>query len=403
MGTITGSTTANVVGTGVFTIPLMKKVGYDKNFAGAVEAVSSNGGQIMPPVMGAVAFLISEVLQISYGVVCIAAVIPALLYFLATFIMVDLEAAKKGLKGLPKSSLRPLRDVIKEGWFHLVTLFVLIVLLVGLMYAPERSALYSLAVMIALSYMGKVRLTPSKFVAALEEGAKGMVMVGTTCAAAGIIVGCITLTGLGAKLSTFAVSIAGSNLFLVLAMAAVSSFVLGMGMSSIPCYLMVSIIVAPILIKCGILPIAAHLFVFWWALVSFITPPVAIAAYAAASISGGDPLKTGINAMRLGITTFIIPFIFVYEPAMILEGTPFQILHVVGTSIVGIVLLSAGLIGYLITDTDWWERTLLIVGGFGLILPGWITNMGACALMIIVLLWQVKKKHSYKSSLDFRD
>jgi len=183
----------------------------------------------------------------------------------------------------------------------------------------------------------------------------------------------------------------GDKLFLVLVMAAFASFVLGMGMSSIPCYLMVAIVVAPVLVKLGVQPLAAHLFVFWWALVSFITPPVAIAAYAAAGISGGDPLKTAVQAMRLGIITFIIPFIFVYEPAMLLMGSPLDIVQVVGTAVIGIFALSAGLIGYAITHANWPERGLLILGGLGLILPGWTTNLMGLGLLLAVLLWQMNK------------
>jgi len=392
-GTLSGSTSGNVASTGVITIPMMKQIGFKPHFAGAVEAVSSNGGQLMPPVMGAVAFVMCEFLEIPYVRVCAAALIPALLYFLAVFIMVDLESVKLGLRGLPRKELPSFRKVMREGWCYLIPLVVLIYLLAVLLYAPETAVLYALGSLFIVSIFKKgTRLGPNKIIHALEFGSRGMLEVGTACATAGIIIGCIGLSGLGQKLSMGLIDIAGGSSLLLLILTAIASFVLGMGMTSIPIYIMLVILVAPALTKSGVLPIAAHLFVFYWGLVSFITPPVCIAAFVAAAIAGSKPFQTGWEATRLGIVSFIIPFMFVYGPALLLEGSGEEVALAVATAIVGVAALAAGLAGYVLRPANWLERMLLIGGAMLLIFVGWMTDVIGTGVITMVAINQIKGK-----------
>jgi TRAP transporter 4TM/12TM fusion protein len=385
-GTISGSTSANVAGTGVFTIPMMKQVGYKPHFAGAVEAVASNGGQIMPPVMGAVAFIMCEFLQITYIAVCIAALIPAILYFLSVLIMVHLEALKEGLRGLPREMLPSFKKTMWSGWFYLIPILVLIFFLAFLQYSPEFAVLYALGSLFLVGLFNRKSsiLQLRKILECLESSGRAMLEVGTACATAGIIIGCIGLSGLGQKLSTGLVFVSGGNLPILLVVTAIAAFILGMGMTSIPIYIMLVILVAPALIQMGVLPLAAHLFVFYWGLVSFITPPVCIAAFVAAAIAGSKPFQTGWQATKLGIASFIIPFFFVYSPVLLLKGPLWEIMQAVTTSTLGIVALSASVAGYGLRHLNFWERSLLFGAAILLIHVGWKTDLLGFALMGIV-------------------
>jgi TRAP transporter 4TM/12TM fusion protein len=400
-GTISGSTSANVAGTGVFTIPMMKQVGYKPHFAGAVEAVASNGGQIMPPVMGAVAFIMCEFLQISYISVCIAALLPAILYFLALLIMVHLEALKEGLRGLPREMLPSFKKTMWSGWFYLIPIVVLVFFLAFHQYSPEFAVLYALGslFLVGLFKKGSI-LRLRKITECLKSSGLAMLEVGTACATAGIIIGCIGLSGLGQKLSTGLVSLSGGSLPVLLVVTAIAAFILGMGMTSIPIYIMLVILVAPALIQMGVLPLAAHLFVFYWGLVSFITPPVCIAAFVAAAIAESKPFQTGWQATKLGIASFIIPFFFVYSPVLLLKGPPWEIMQAVITSSLGIVALSASVSGYGLRHLNFWERLLLFGAAMLLIHVGWKTDLVGFALMGIVASNQIIGRRRQKEGTE---
>ncbi|MFH1123621.1 MAG: TRAP transporter fused permease subunit [Pseudomonadota bacterium] len=398
-GTISGSTSANVATTGMITIPLMKRVGFRPAFAGAVEAVASNGGQLMPPVMGAVAFVIPEFLGIPYVSVCKAALFPALLYFLAVFLMLDLEVRKMGLKPLSGTEIPSFTKVMAVGWFHFIPVLALIFFLVALLFEAEYAALSSLAVLFIISFFRKEKISLTKTVGALESASRGMLEVGMGCTAAGIIIGCVGLSGLGQKLSMGLIQMSGGSLIILLVITAAACFVLGMGMTSLPIYIMLAVLVAPALEKVGVLPIAAHLFIFYWGLVSFITPPVCIAAFVAAAIAGSKPFETGWNATRLGITTFVLPFMFVYGPALLLVGSPLDVIQALFTSILGTAAFAAGLAGYAIVRVSLLERGLLITGALFLIFQGLISDMIGMVIVVLVIANQLRSSRSPALSL----
>jgi TRAP transporter 4TM/12TM fusion protein len=376
-GMVSGSTTASIMTTGVFTIPMMKKVGYSPNFSGAVEAVAGNGAQVMPPVMGAVVFIICEFLSMPYREVVLKSVIPALLYWFVLYLTLDYHAVLKGFTGLPSSEIPSFRKTLREGWFFLVPILGLIFFLVILQYSPERSALFAVGVLFLIScFWKKYRMGPKEIIHALEFGARNITLVATACATAGVIIGCMSLTGLGAKISTILLVAAHDNLFLILFFSAIACYILGMGMSSIPVYLTVAITVAPALVKFGVAPLPAHLFVFWWALTSFTTPPVAIGAYAAAGIAGGDPFRTGYEGMRLGAGLYLLPFMFVFRPGLLLMDSVGGIILSTVICTGGIIALVAGLTGYFLKKASLWERILFSLGGIFVSFPGWLTTVG---------------------------
>ncbi|MFC2003902.1 TRAP transporter permease, partial [Chloroflexota bacterium] len=387
MGSLSGSPSTNVVTTGSVTIPLMKSIGYKPYFAAAVEAVASNGGMFMPPVMGGVAFLMAEWLEITYLQVCIAAVLPAILYYLALFVMVDLEAAKTGLHGLARRELPPFWQTMKQGGLFLVPLVVLVFTLAVLRYSPQTSGLYAILSMIVVSWFRKGnRVGPRILWQAFEATTRSMFLITLACATAGLIIGSVALSGLGIKLSGALVTLAHGNLLVLLALAAGACFVLGMGLPALPCYVMVSILVAPAIVGMGVPPIAAHMFVFLWAVTSFITPPVCTTSFVAAGMAGSHPMQTGWTAVRLGICTFIVPFIFVYNPVLLMMGTIGEIALAFPTALAGAALLACGVTGYAFKLANWWERITLSLAALLLMYPGWqtdIVGIGAAALILI--------------------
>ncbi len=389
MGTINGSAVANVATTGAFTIPLMKGVGYRPHFAGAVEAVASTGGQIMPPVMGAAAFIMAEILNVQYRVIMLAALIPAVLYYLACYVGVHLEAVKSGLKGLPPDQLPRGRLVLKERG-HLIIPLVVIVYLLVKGYTPTFSAFYGIVAAVAASYLRPAtRLSPRGLLAALDNGARGAITVAIACAVVGFIVGVSSLTSLGLKLGDNIISLAGGNLILTLILAAITCLILGMGMPTTAVYIVAATMAAPLLVKIGINPVAAHLFAFYFGNISNITPPVALAAFTGAGIAGADPTRVGWTAVRLGIAAFIVPFMFVYSPELILQqGTPVDILTATITAIVGVVGLGAAGARYLLKDLTWTETIILTIGALALIKPGLITDIVGLGGFVLVYLWQ---------------
>jgi TRAP transporter 4TM/12TM fusion protein len=389
-GTISGSAVANVVTTGTFTIPLMKRLGYTKDFAGAVEAVASTGGQIMPPVMGAAAFVMAEFTGIPYLQVCIYAAIPALLYYLAVGIMVHFEACKMGIRGLPREELPSLRRVIWFGW-HLILPLIAIVAFLFNGYTPLVAGFYAVLFTVAISTVRRAtRMSFTTILAALQAGALSALPVAAACAAAGIVIGVVNLTGLGLRFSSLILSASGGHLLAALFLTMIASLILGMGLPTTPAYVIQAALAVPALVNLGVPVIAAHLFCLYFAVVSAITPPVALAAYAGASISGGNAMKTGFIATRLGLAAYLVPYMFVYGPPLLTIGQPFEVGLAVTTAILGVVGLAAAGEGWLIGRAAPWERALFLTGALLLIKPGWRTDLVGLLLLGIPLLRQLR-------------
>jgi len=385
-GMISGSPTGNAASIGMMTIPMMKASGYKATFAAAVEAVSSTGGQIMPPVMGSVAFLIAEYLGISYGEVVIAAAIPAILYYLAVFIQVDLEAARTGLVGLKKDEIPSGKEALKSSWLVLVPLLVLIVSLVALRTSAAVAGIYALAALFLLSLARKEsRLTPRKLLKGFEDSGRGIIGIGCICAMAGILIGAITITGLGFKLSYELVNLAGGSVILLIVMTAIISTIMGTALDVIPCYIFLAVLVAPALTQMGIPKIAAHLFIFYYGVISFITPPVAPAAFVTAGIANADVMKVGWKAMHLGIVAYIVPFYFALDQRLIMMGSFWAIASSFVTAIVGVFFLSVAIEGHFLGPIGWFKRATYFVGGVALMYPDWRTDL--VGLLPILVDW----------------
>lgn len=389
MGTLTGSVVANVTATGSFTIPLMKRTGYAPHMAGAIEAAASSGGQIMPPVMGTAAFVMADILGISYWDVCVAAFLPAVLYYVSLFVTVDLEAVKAKIKGLPKNELPVLRETLISGWFIIPPLALLIYLLYQ-RWSPMKACLYAIILVTVLSLFSKnFRMGPRKLYQALVQTIKDMVLVTVACAAAGIIIGMVELTGLGAGIATLLESLAGGSVLILLVLSMIVCVILGMGMTTLAAYLILALLVAPVLVKLGVVPIAAHLFIFYFGSLSLITPPVAIGAYAAAAVAGSEPMQTGFNAWRIALIAFIVPYFFVFNPALVLQGSTETIVLAAGTAIIGTVCFGMMIQGYLYMHgkIKIVARILVGLGGLGLIYPDPITDLMGVGLVGSVILF----------------
>ncbi|MFC2768703.1 MAG: TRAP transporter permease, partial [Mitsuokella sp.] len=374
MGTVSGSSVANVVGTGSLTIPMMKKLGYHKNFAGAVEAAASTGGQLMPPVMGAAAFLMAEFVGVPYIEIVKAAVIPALLYFAGVWLGVHFEAKRENLKGIPRSELPKLSTILKERGHLALPLIVIVYLLVA-GYTPMRAALFAIVLSILCSMIRKsTRMKPLEIVMGLERGARGVLSVLVACAAAGIVIGVVTKTGVGLKLASGLLDLSGGMLLPTMFFTMITAIILGMGVPTTANYVITSTIAAPALVQMGVPVLAAHMFVFYFGIIADVTPPVALAAFAGSAISGGKPLKTGVNASKLAIAAFIIPYIFVLSPVVLMiDATPISLITVLVTSVIGMVGLSASMIGCRVRPLNAAERVVLFVGGLLMIQPGLVT------------------------------
>jgi TRAP transporter 4TM/12TM fusion protein len=398
-GTISGSAVANVVTTGSVTIPLMKKTGYPPFFAGAVEATASSGGQIMPPVMGAAAFLMATFLGIPYAQVAISAAIPAILYYVAVFIQVDLEAAKNGLRGLSSGELPKLLVVFRKGWPFFIPFFILIWTLFVLMIEPDKAGLYTTASVFFIACLRKKnRLNPKKLLTILKETGEGMLEVGVVCTAAGLIIGIVSLTGLGFTFSQTLVNLAGGSTLILLILGAVGAIILGMGMTVTAAYILMVILIAPALIQLGMAPLNAHMFVFYFAVMSFLTPPICLAVYAAASLAGADMMKTAFQAIKLAIGAYIVPFLFAYHPSLLLQGKFFEIIHAVLTAMIGISLMAIGVEGFLFRELNWVKRVLLILGGLGCMIPGWRSDLIGLVMGLPIVIWEWKAYRATKES-----
>ncbi len=395
-GMVSGSSVGNTVTTGSVTIPMMKKTGYHPDFAGAVEAAASTGGQIMPPIMGAAAFLMAEYMDLPYATVAVKAILPAVLYFTGIFIAVHLEAKKLGLKGLSKDERPKWADLGKK-----IYLLAPLVLLVWLVSSGAKTMQFSAAVSILaaviVGFLNKdERLTFKKIFEALEAGAKGAITVAVACAIAGMIAGCITVTGLASILINAIVQLAGSATFIGLILTMVCCIVLGMGVPTTANYCIMASTCAPILIKMGFPLVAAHFFVFYFGIVADITPPVALAAYAGSAIAKGNPMKTGINATKLAIAAFIVPYIFAYSPAMLFVNVTsiWEVIQIVLSALLGIFGVAAGLEGFVLRKMNWLYRIVCLVGGLGLMIPGAISDLVGLVLIggVFVIQYLQNKK-----------
>jgi TRAP transporter 4TM/12TM fusion protein len=369
MGTITGSAVANVVTTGAFTIPLMTRTGLSKDFAGAVESAGSTGSQFMPPVMGAQAFIMVQYTGVPYGKIALYSLVPALLYYAGLWINLDLEARRLGLKGLARAELGAWKQTVFDR-LHLVTPLVLLVAILAWGYTPMFAAVWSLASLIVVASLRRTtRFTFSQFVDALRRGAETSLPVIAASAVAGIIVLSVAITGLGDRFSVMTIELARGNLPLALFYTMIASLVLGMGLPTIPAYIVQVGLIVPALVKMGLPLVTAHLFVIYFSCLSMITPPVAIAAYAACGISGGNPFRTGFIAAKLAAVGFIVPFAFAFNPGLLLMGDPLNIVQSVVTAFLSVYGLAVAMQGYLLVPCRWWERIFAFAGALLLIAP----------------------------------
>lgn len=371
-GSISGSAVSNVMSTGVITIPLMRQGGYSAHNAGAIEAVASTGGQLMPPVMGAAAFLMAEFLQVPYSEVVLAALMPAILYYFALFVQSDLIAAKEGISRVPENQIPALISVLRRGWHYPIPFVVLIGGMFYLNWSPQMSALAGAGVLVisgtVFGYGGKRMSLPKAWNAILKTGQTSLDMM-TITAAAGFIIGVLNISGLGFSLSYVLVTIGGGNVWLLLSISAIVCVILGMGMPTVGVYVLLATLVAPSLEKVGINPMAAHMFVMYFGMMSMITPPVAIAAFAGASLAGSDAMQTGWAAVRFGWVAYLIPFLFVASPTLLLQGETLAVTGAIITALFGVWLVSAAVVGYIVRQMSASTRALFAIAGFMLFLP----------------------------------
>jgi TRAP transporter 4TM/12TM fusion protein len=387
-GSLSGSAISNVITTGSITIPAMKKTGYSPTYAGGIEACASTGGTIMPPIMGAAAFVMASFLGRPYAEIVIAAIIPSLLFYMGLFFQVDAHAAKIGLKGDSRNELPPIWPTIKSGWYFFFVIVALFYFLFALRL-EQLAPFYASFLLIILSFFSaKNRLNVEKAIKTIEGSGKTLVELVTVLAAVGLIVGALSVTGVAFAFSRELVARVDGLLPLLFA-GAITSFILGFGMTSIACYIFLAIVMAPALVAYGVDPIAAHFFVLYWGVLSFITPPVALAAFAAAGIAGADPMKTGYKAMQLGVITYFIPFFFVYNPALLAQGPLGSVMFYFLTAVIGVYLISAGLEGYLVGINQklfLFSRLMLIIGGSAIFIPERMSDLIGIVIAVIGIL-----------------
>jgi TRAP transporter 4TM/12TM fusion protein len=397
LGSINGSAVANVVTTGAFTIPLMKKIGYEDEFAGAVEAAASCGGQILPPVMGAAAFIMAEYLGIPYIQIAVSAIIPALLYYLGVIVMIHLRASKNGLEGLPKSQLPKVSEVLRERGYLLIPLIVLVYMLVN-GKTPIYAAFFSILMTVGLTIVIRIIKKETKglfmdIVNALESGARTALGVAMSCAVVGIIIGVATLTGFGLKLAGAILFLGNGILILTLFFTMIACIVLGMGLPSIPAYIITATMAAPALAKMGVPPLVSHMFVFYFGMLANLTPPVALAAFAGAGIAGGNPAKTGFQAVKLALAGFVVPYIFAFSPALLMvDASPLTIAIAAVTAVVGVISLGCAVEGYMLEKLNPLYRIGLFASAILLMIPGLSTDIiGLLIFLGIVTAQRVTK------------
>lgn len=401
-GTVSGSSVGNTVASGSFTIPMMKKAGFTPEFAGATEASASTGGQIMPPMMGAAAFIMMEYLGVSYSTIMLAALIPAVLYFTGIFIGTHFEAKRLRIVGLPKAQLPIFKQLMIKNGYMLIPLFMIIgVVMAG--YTPQRAALFGILSAFIVSYVRKEsRMNFRQIINVFEQGARVALPVISAVATAGIIAGVVSITGLGSKFAAGIIALANGHLILALFFTMIACIVLGMGLPTTANYVVTATIAAPALInEFMVAPLAAHMFVFYFGIVADITPPVCLAAYAGAGIAKANPFKTGVTAVKLAIAAFIIPYVFIYNPILVfVDVTLFGLFLAVTTAIFGMVGVSSAVIGYFVRRSMIWERVVLLSGGLLLIIPELLTS--AIGLLLIGLVWLIQKRRPDDHEMDSR-
>lgn len=386
-GSISGSAAANVYGTGIFTIPLMKRVGYSPSFAGAVEACASTGGQLMPPIMGAAAFIMADLTGVGYIAVIKAALLPSIFFYGSLWLMIHFEAVKKNLGTIPADQI-PSREAVYKRLYYITPLvFLIVVLMLG------RSVIFAafsacLVVLIVGLFRKETRISLPMIKNVAAGAGKATLMVTSACACAGIVVGVMGITGGGFKFINLITSFVDGNLMLLLILLMITCFIVGMGVPTAPAYIIVSVLAAPAMIKLGVEPMAANMFVLYYAVLSAITPPVCLAAFAAASIADAPAMRTGFQAVKLGAIAFIVPFFFVYEPALLLQGEWFNVTLAIISGIIGLIALAAGQQGYLFTNMALWERCAMVVGGIFLILPGQATDITGFIIFLAIFFYQ---------------
>ncbi|MCC1481772.1 TRAP transporter permease [Roseibaca sp. Y0-43] len=387
MGMINGTSAGNVVATGSLTIPLMKKVGYHKKTAGAVEAAASTGGQIMPPIMGAGAFIMAEITGIPYQEIAIAAIIPAVLYFACVYLMVDFEAAKLGMRGMRKDELPKLPDMLKKVFLFLPIIILIVALFQG--YSVIRAGTLATISAAVVSWLTPYRMDLKAIYRAFESAGQMSIQIIVVCACAGIIVGVISLTGVGARFSNLLLGLAATSQLLALFFAMCIAILLGMGMPTTAAYAVAASVVAPGLVNLGIPQLTAHFFVFYYAVLSAITPPVALASYAAAGISGANPIETSVTSFKMGLAAFVVPFMFFYNSALLMQGTWFEVAHVFVTAMLGVYLLAAAVQGWLFGKVNPYLRVVIGIGALAMIAGGWLSD--AIGLGIMALAFAVQR------------
>ncbi len=388
MGTISGSTSANVATTGAFTIPLMKSIGYKPHFAGAVEASASTGGQIMPPVMGAAAFIIADSLNVPYTKVLICAIVPAFLYFWGIWCSLSFEASKLGLKGLPKETLPNLKSVIIKGGYKSIPLFVIVYFLVK-GYNPLYSACWGIVCCVLLSFVKKSdRLNVKDFIRTLEDGSRGALSVAMACIIVGVVIGIMGATGVALRIGDAVLALTAGHLIPTLIVTMVIAILLGMGMPTTASYVMASAVATPAMILLGVNPLDAHMFVFFYAVLSSVTPPVCVGAYTAAGIANSDPNRTAFTAVKLALSGFIVPFIFVLAPEILLTNATNWLVTIQAmiSATVGVVLLSSATENYMMAPLHWYERILALGGALGLLYPGTLSDLAGLAVLAFLYL-----------------
>lgn len=402
MGMTQGAAVSNVATTGTLTIPLMKRVGYKPYFAGGVEAAASVGGQLMPPIMGASAFIIAANLKIPYINLALYALIPAVLHYLAVYLMVHFQAKRNNLKGLSKKELPKIKDVLKEGWLLFLPIAMIIILL-AMGFSPQLAGFYSILAIIALSALRKsTRMSIKDILAALEIGGKNSVSIGVICAAAGLLIGSVNLSGLGLKFSSMVLSVTGESILISLILIMLASILLGMGMPTVSAYVILAVLGVPALVTLGVNPVAAHLFVFYFAIMSNVTPPVAVAAYTAAAIADSSPNQTGLSALKICLGTFIIPYMFVFGPTLLLQGSVVEAIIAIITAVTGLVALTTSLTGWMFIDMKIHERVVGFMSAICLMYSGVVTD-GIGIMLLIVLVFAQYTRNKKGVSVNFQD
>lgn len=396
LGMVNGTSTGNVVTTGSLTIPLMKRTGYSPYFAGAVEACASTGGQIMPPVMGAAVFLMAQMINRPYTEIMVAALVPALLYYVALYVSVDLEAGRLGLRGISREELPPWSQIGRR-WYLALPIVVLLYYLVVMGASVVLAGLVGLLSAFLIGIVDRLRCrmpmySPREFMNTVRDGGVNVIQITATCAAAGIIMGALSLTGLGLKIAGIVVALSGGSLLVTLVLTMGVTILLGMGLPTIAAYAIPASVVVPALVEMGVLEMSAHLFVLYFASLSAITPPVALASYAAAAIAGVSPIRLSVVGLKLGLAGFVIPFMLVYGPQLTLVGTPGAIAMAIITATVGIFALSVAVVGYLRHPVGMVERVLYLTAALVLIKPGMLTDAAGGALLLILVLFNIRKK-----------